>query len=149
MREQAQRSLRRRDRRDHDELRAHTVSAWLMATMPFTQALLMVAVFTSLPPESSAWIRALTLVFPFVLYAALAEQDVRQLNASGHLRTAPWGLALIAPPLYLAVRGVRVRRATGAESWPMLVWAIAQACVLVTWWMLDPSGVSAVLNFFS
>jgi len=142
-------SPRRRHRRGDHELRAHTVSAWLMATMPFTQALLMVAVFTSLPAESSAWTRALTLVFPFVLYAALAEQDVRQLHASGHVRTAPWALAMITPPLYLAVRGVHVRRATGAESWPLLVWAVAQACVLATWWLLDPAGVAAVLATFS
>ncbi len=146
MREYAERSVRRRGRRDADGLRAHTVSAWLIATMPFTQALLMVAVFTSLPPESSAWTRALTLVFPFVLYAALAEQDMRQLNASGHLRSASWVWALFSPPIYLAVRGVRVRRATGVESWPLLVWAVAQACVLVTWWLLDPAAVDAVLT---
>lgn len=146
MRDRAAHSLRRHGRRNPDELRAHTVSAWLIATMPFTQALLMIAVFTSLPPESSAWTRALTLVFPFVLYAALAEQDVRQLNASGHLRSAPWVLALLSPPIYLAVRGVRVRRATGVESWPLLVWAVAQACVLVTWWLLDPAAVDALLN---
>jgi hypothetical protein len=80
-------------------LRVHTVSIWLMATMPLTQTLLIFWVFTSLPRESSAWTRALTVALPFVLYAALAGQDTRQLENSGHLRTSHWATALVTPLL--------------------------------------------------
>lgn len=127
-------------------LRVHTASIWLMATMPVTQALLIFWVFNSLPPESSAWTRALTVALPFVLYAALASQDNRQLEASGHLRTTPWMLAFVMPPLHLAVRGLRVARATGATPWPLLVWAVVQAVVVVVWWLVDPAAVQALIG---
>ena len=149
-------STRPRRRRDRDRAivsepleprqRVYTASVWLMATMPFTQALLIFAVFTSLPPESSAWTRGLTLVFPFILYAALAGQDTRLMALAGHLRTAPWVSALIVPPVYLAVRSARIGRTTGAIAWPLYVWLLAQATVFGTWWAVDPSGVLAVLE---
>jgi hypothetical protein len=127
-------------------LRVHTVSIWLMATMPFTQAMLIFWVFTSLPPESSTWTRALTVALPFVLYAALAGQDTRQLENSGHLRTAPWLTALLTPPVYLAIRGARVNRTTGASPWPLAVWLIAQLVVVGIWFALDPATVTALLQ---
>ncbi|MDO9590330.1 MAG: hypothetical protein Q7J04_04235, partial [Microcella sp.] len=105
--------------------------------------------FTSLPPESSAWTRALTVALPFVLYAALAGQDTRQLENSGHLRTAPWITALLTPPLYFAVRGVRVARSTGAAPWPLVVWAAAQLAVIIAWTTLDPGAVPQLLQLFS
>lgn len=126
-------------------LRVHTVSVWLMATMPLTQALLVFWVFSTLPAESSAWTRALAVAFPLVLMGALAGQDTRLMELSGHLRTAPWLTAVLAPPLYLGVRGVRVARTTGAVPWPLVVWAIAQLGVLAVWSALDPEGVRAVL----
>ncbi|WP_439565080.1 DUF2510 domain-containing protein [Microcella sp.] len=126
-------------------LRVHTVSVWLMATMPVTQALMIFWVFSTLPAESSAWTRALTVIFPLVLMGALADQDTRLMERSGHLRTAPWITAVLAPPLYLGVRGVRVQRTTGAASWPLVVWAATQLGVLVTWSLLDPEGVQTVL----
>jgi hypothetical protein len=126
--------------------RVYTASVWLMATMPFTQALLIIAVFTSLPPESSAWTRGLTLIFPFILYAALAGQDTRLMALAGHLRTAPWVTALLVPPVYLAVRSARVRRTTGAIAWPLYVWLLAQATVIGIWWAVDPAAVLAVLE---
>ncbi|OYX53411.1 MAG: hypothetical protein B7Y93_07705 [Micrococcales bacterium 32-70-13] len=126
-------------------LRVHTVSVWLMATMPLTQAMLVFWVFSTLPAESSAWTRALAVVFPLVLMGALAGQDTRLMELSGHLRTAPWLTAVLAPPLYLGVRGVRVARTTGAVPWPLIVWAIAQLGVLAVWSGLDPEGVRAVL----
>ena len=127
-------------------LRVHTASIWLIATMPLTQALLIYWVFSSLPPESSAWTRALTVALPIVLYSALAGQDARQLDSSGHLRTAHWILALIAPPLFLAVRGIRVMRATGSAPWPLIVWAAVQAGVIAVWWALDPGAVQQLLQ---
>ncbi|MBR21231.1 MAG: hypothetical protein CMF57_02105 [Leifsonia sp.] len=126
--------------------RVYTASVWLMATMPITQALLIFAVFTSLPPESSAWTRGLTVIFPFILYAALAGQDTRLMALAGHLRTAPWVTALVVPPVYLAVRSVRIGRTTGAIAWPLYVWLVAQAAVIGTWWALDPAGVLATIE---
>ena len=127
-------------------LRVHTVSVWLMATMPLTQALLVFWVFSTLPAESSAWTRALAVAFPLVLMGALAGQDTRLMALSGHLRTAPWVTAVLAPPLYLGVRGVRVARATGAVPWPLVVWAVTQLGVLAAWYALDPEGVQAVFR---
>lgn len=129
------------DPRNPLRLRVHTVSVWLIASMPVTQALLVFWVFSTLPAETSAWTRALAVVFPLILSAALATQDRRLMEASGHLRTAPWGAALLAPPVYLAVRGVRVARATGARSWPLVVWLSAQLSVLTVWFVLDPAAV--------
>ncbi|UTT62563.1 DUF2510 domain-containing protein [Microcella humidisoli] len=130
-------------------LRVHTVSVWLMATMPLTQALLVFWVFSTLPAESSAWTRALAVVFPLVLMGALAGQDTRLMELSGHLRTAPWITAVLAPPLYLGVRGVRVQRTTGATPWPLAVWLGAQLAVVATWFALDPEGVLAVVRAVS
>jgi len=130
-------------------LRVHTASIWLIATMPLTQAMLIYWVFSSLPPESSAWTRALTVALPVVLYSALASQDTRQLESSGHLRTAPWIFALIAPPLFLAVRGVRVYRATGSAPWPLIVWTVVQVAVIAVWWVFDPGAVQQLLQTFA
>ncbi|MFN4002951.1 DUF2510 domain-containing protein [Microcella sp.] len=130
-------------------LRVHTVSVWLMASMPLTQALLVFWVFSTLPAESSAWTRALAVVFPLVLMGALAGQDTRLMELSGHLRTAPWITAVLAPPLYLAVRGVRVQRTTGAAAWPLAVWVGAQLAVIATWFAIDPEGVLAVIRAVS
>jgi hypothetical protein len=130
-------------------LRVNTVSVWLMATMPLTQALLVFWVFSTLPAESSAWTRALAVVFPLVLMGALAGQDRRLMELSGHLRTAPWITAVLAPPLYLGVRGVRVQRTTGATPWPLAVWLGAQLAVVATWFALDPEGVLAVVRAVS
>jgi len=129
--------------------RVHSVSVWLMATMPVTQALLVLWVFSTLPAESSAWTRALAVVFPFVLTAALAGQDARLLQISGHHHPAPWITALFAPPVYLAHRGVRVARRTGAQPWPLAVWVVAQLSVLATWWALDAEAVQAVFSAIS
>ncbi len=129
-------------------LRVHTVSIWLMATMPLTQAMLIFWVFSSLTPESSAWTRALAVALPFVLYAALAGQDTRQLETSGHLRTAPWITALLTPPVYLAIRGARVNRTTGASPWPLAVWLVVQLAVIGVWFALDPAGVLQLLQQF-
>ena len=136
-----------RSARNETGLRVHTVSIWLMATMPITQAMLVFWVFSSLPPESSAWTRALTVALPFVLYAALAGQDTRLMEASGHLRTAPWVFALLTPPIYLAVRGVRVARTTGSAPWPLYTWFVVQAGVIGVWWLVDPAAVLGLLGF--
>jgi hypothetical protein len=126
--------------------RVHTVSIWLIAMMPITQALLTYVVFTSLPAENSTWTRAFAIILPFVLYAALADQDSRLMASVGHIRTAPWMTALIAPPAYLAIRALRIGRTTGALPWPLVVWAVAQLAVIATWWLLDSDGLLAALD---
>ncbi len=146
--EMQQRTAQRTSARNPLGLRVHTASIWLMATMPLTQAMLIFWVFTSLPPESSAWTRALTIALPFVLYAALASQDTRQLEGSGHLRTVHWIAAFIAPPLYIALRGVRVSQATGAVPWPLFVWVAVQLAVIAVWWIIDPAAAQQSLNLF-
>ena len=142
-------TARRTTNRNPLGLGVHTASIWLMATMPLTQAMLIFWVFSSLPPESSAWTRALTIALPFVLYAALAGQDARQLDGSGHLRTVSWLAVLIAPPLYIALRGVRVARATGAAPWPLFVWLAVQLSVVVAWWIIDPAAAQQSLQLFA
>lgn len=126
--------------------RAHTVSVWLMATMPVTQALLMFWAFSTTAADSTPTTRALAIAFPFVLYAALAGQDSRLLTASGHRRTAPWIIALFAPPIYLAVRGARVARSTGSLAWPLMVWILTQLAVLGAWFVLDPGAPQTLLD---
>lgn len=129
------------DARNPLQLRIHTISVWLIASMPLTQALLVFWVFSTLPAESSSWTRALAVAFPLILSGALATQDRRLMELSGHLRTAPSILALVAPPVFLAVRGVRVARTTGARSWPLVTWLGSQFTVLTVWFVLDPAAV--------
>lgn len=127
-------------------LRVHTVSVWLIATMPVTQALLVFWVFSTLPVETSAWTRALTVIFPVFLTGVLAMQDRRLMELSGHLRTASTVLAVLLPPVFLAVRGVRVSRTTGARSWPLVTWIGAQLGVLTVWFLLDPATVIEIVR---
>jgi hypothetical protein len=122
---------------------------WLIAAMPVTQALVVFWVFTTLPLEASDWTRALALGFPVVLTAALAGQDSRLMVAAGHQRTAPWIVALIAPPAYLAVRGLRVMRTTGAGPWPLFGWLVAQAAVIGVWFAVDPTAMDSLLSLLA
>lgn len=124
--------------------RAHTLSLWLIATMPITQALVAQWVMSALPtssaPQVTMW---LGIALPFVLYAALASQDARQLSAAGHLCTVPWIVALVLPPVYVGVRGIIVARATGASPWPaLLTWGALQVIVAVVITLVDPSWLS-------
>ncbi len=135
-----------RSSRNPLHLRVHTVSVWLIAAMPITQALLVFWVFSTLPAEGLDWTRVLALVFPLVLTAALAGQDTRLLIADGHQRTAPWISALIAPPVYLAVRGLRVMRTTGAVPWPLVAWLVAQLAVFGVWFAVDPAAVESLVS---
>jgi hypothetical protein len=124
----------------------NTVSVWLIAAMPLTQALLVFWVFTAVPADGSFWARALAVAFPFVLTAALAGQDTRLLMAEGHARPAPWITALVAPPLYLALRGLRVMRSTGAIPWPFVVWLVLQLAVLAVWFAIEPGAVQSLIG---
>ncbi|MDX2026587.1 DUF2510 domain-containing protein [Microcella sp.] len=127
-------------------LRVNTVSIWLMATMPLTQALLVFLAFSAPVSDSSAMTRILAVTLPFVLTAALAGQDTRLMRAAGHSRTAPWITGLIAPPVYLAVRGVRIARTTGVPPWPLVVWIVAQLAVFAVWIAIDPTGVESLMG---
>jgi hypothetical protein len=129
--------------------RVNTVSVWLIATMPMTQALMVLWVFTTFPAEGSFLARVLAVAFPYVLTAALAGQDSRLMMAEGHARPAPWITALVAPPVYLALRGMRVMRRTGAFPWPFVVWLVLQLTVLAVWFAIDPGAVEALVGSLS
>ena len=129
--------------------RVHTSAVWLFALMPIMHALVLYYVVVELPDSLPLWTVLLALALPFVLYAAVAAQDARALGNDGHLETAAWGLALFLPPVYLAVRGVQVSRATGAAPWPLLFWVVAQTGVLAAWWYLSPESLMAVTTLFA
>lgn len=135
-----------RESRNPLHLRVNTVSIWLMATMPITQALLVLLAFSAPISEGSTVTRVLAIAVPYLLTAALAGQDTRLMRAAGHAQTAPWITGLIAPPVYLAVRGVRVAHSTGVPPWPLVVWIAAQLAVLGVWIALDPAGVQSLMG---
>ena len=119
--------------------------------MPAVQVLLYVAMATRYPVEAPPWTIALALLLPFLCYAGLAGVDARLLGEDGHLRVAPWGLAVVAPPLYLAARAARPRGGSPAHlfrrsAWsPLAIWAAVQAAVLGCWFLLAPASIAAVV----
>lgn len=124
--------------------RVHTSAIWLFAMLPIMHAAAVYYAITGLPSYAPFSSTLALLGLPFVLYAALAARDARALGDDGHLATAPWGLALIAPPVYLAVRGVQVSRATGAAPWPLFTWVLVQALVMAAWWFVSPETLTAL-----
>lgn len=124
--------------------RVHTSAIWLFALLPIMHAAAVYYAIAELPAYAPFSSVAALLGLPFVLYAALAARDARALGDDGHLSTAPWGLALIAPPVYLAVRGVQVSRATGAAPWPLFSWVLVQLAVLGAWWFVSPETLAAL-----
>lgn len=124
--------------------RAHTSAIWIMTAMPAVHLLLYVAMATRYPVDAPGWTVALALILPFVCYAGLADVDARQLGEDGHLRVAPWGLALVMPPLYLLVRAGLLAR-TRRSAWaPLVVWTAVQLAVLALGLLLAPSALAAV-----
>lgn len=128
--------------------RVHTSAVWLFALLPIMHAASLYYAVVGLPDAAPMWTLLLILALPFVLYAAVAAQDARALDNDGHLSTAPWGLALVAPPIYLAVRGVQVSRATGAAPWPLFFWVAVQAGVVAAWWYISPDTLQGVTTLF-
>lgn len=124
--------------------RVHTSAIWLFALLPVMHAAAVYYAITGLPAYAPYTSTLALLGLPFVLYAALAARDARALGDDGHLTTAPWGLALIAPPVYLAVRGVQVSRATGAAPWSLFTWVVVQAVVMAAWWFVSPETLAAL-----
>lgn len=127
--------------------RVHTAALWLIVTMPITQLLLLHWVLGILPATDPLLTLGLAVVLPFVLYGALAAQDGRLLAQSGHLSTAPWGLAMVLPPVYLGIRGIQVMRTTGTSPWaPIFVWGLLQAAAIYAWTILEPAELGVVLG---
>ncbi|GAA1702268.1 hypothetical protein GCM10009792_23160 [Microcella alkalica] len=124
--------------------RVNTSAVWLFVLLPVMHAASLYYAVTGLPQDAPLASMLMLLALPFVLYAALAARDARALGDDGHLSTAPWGLALIAPPVYLAVRGVQVSRATGSAPWPLFSWVLVQAAVVGTWWLVTPETLAAL-----
>ncbi|MEN9619824.1 MAG: hypothetical protein RL499_17 [Actinomycetota bacterium] len=135
--------------RNPKHVRVHTTSVWLIATMPLTHALVAYWLLTTLPADIPLWTRALILGLPLVLTAALAGQDVRLMKTSGHSITLPWIIAVVAPPIYLAVRGAHVWRNTGATPWPIVVWISTQLAVIAVWLTLDPTPAQTLVGVLS
>ncbi len=124
--------------------RTHTSAIWIMTGMPAVHLLLYVAMATRYPVEAPGWTVALALMLPFVVYAGLADVDARQLGEDGHLRVAPWGLALVMPPLYLLVRAGLLARTRGSAWAPLVVWTVVQLAVLALGLLLAPAALAAV-----
>ncbi|KQV24846.1 MULTISPECIES: DUF2510 domain-containing protein [unclassified Microcella] len=129
--------------------RVNTSAVWLFALLPIMHAASLYYAITGLPEAAPLSSVLMLLALPFVLYAALAARDARALGDDGHLSTAPWGLALIAPPVYLAVRGVQVSRATGSAPWPLFSWVLVQAAVVGAWWFVSPETLAALPNLIT
>lgn len=136
--------------RSHRELRnprhlpVNTVSVWLIATMPITQALMVLWAVTALPAASALWATAIAIVTSAILTAALASHDTRLMRSAGHARTAPLLTAIVAPPVYLGMRGLRALRATGVPPWPLVVWLATQLTVFGVWVTVEPAALQAV-----
>lgn len=127
--------------------RVHTASLWLIVTMPVTQLVLLHWVLGILPATDPLLTLGLAVALPVVLYGALAAQDARLLAQSGHLSTAPWGLAMILPPVYLGIRGIQVLRTTGTSPWaPILLWGVFQAAAIFAWTTLEPAELGVILG---
>lgn len=129
--------------------RVNTSAVWLFVLLPIMHAASLYYAVTGLPQDAPLSSVLMLLALPFVLYAALAARDARALGDDGHLSTAPWGLALIAPPVYLAVRGVQVSRATGSAPWPLFTWVLVQAAVVGAWWFFTPETLAALPSLLS
>lgn len=125
--------------------RVHTSAVWIMTAMPAVHLLLAVAMATQYPVDAPGWTVVLALLLPLICCTGLADVDARQLGEDGHLRVAPWGLALIAPPLYLLVRAALLARVSRAAWAPLIVWIAVQVAVLALGLLLAPAALAAVV----
>lgn len=138
--------------RSHRELRnprhllVNTAPVWLIATMPLTQALMVFVAVTALPAASALWATVIAIVVSGVLTTALAAHDTRLMRSAGHARTAPLLTALVAPPVYLGIRGLRVLRATGVPPWPLVTWLATQLTIIGVWLTIDAARAQALLT---
>lgn len=125
--------------------RVHTSAVWIMTAMPAVHLLLAVAMATQYPVDAPGWTVVLALLLPLICCTGLADVDARQLGEDGHLRVAPWGLALVAPPLYLLVRAALLARVRRAAWAPLIVWIAVQVAVLALGLLLAPAALAAVV----
>ncbi|WAB81042.1 DUF2510 domain-containing protein [Microcella daejeonensis] len=124
--------------------RTHTPAVWIMTTMPAVHLLLLVALATRFPVDAPVWTIGLALALPAVCAAGLAAVDGRLLGEDGHLRVAPWGLAVLLPLLYLIVRAAMLPRRRSAWA-PVLAGVVVLAAVVALGILLAPTAVAAVV----
>lgn len=109
-------------------------AAWSIALMPLAGMATNLGVGVA-QGFTTWWAIGIVTVLLWVLTVILARVDRRELDAWGFENTAsPW-LVLLTPPVYLAVRGNRVWKRTGAGFGPF--WASVAVIVFI------PVGLAA------
>jgi hypothetical protein len=131
--------------------RSNTVSSWFVALSPFYYA---IAFIIALPALASiagvavlGAIAAAVLVIPFAIALIFAISDFSALKKRGIPRPAAPGWMFLTPLVYLIVRTVRVRRATGKGSAPLWVWIAAWAVSSAIIGISTVQIIPAVTNF--
>jgi len=119
-----------------------TWAVWLFAALPVLHGALAWVVFGLLEPSDVGILRWVVLVGPILLYLVLAGLDRAVLVRNGQLDVAPIAYAIV-PPLYLAIRVVRMGVAALA---PLLVWVVLQAAVIAALAFALPQVWSALLG---
>ena len=119
-----------------------TWAAWLFAALPVLHLALAAVVFGVLQPSDASVVRWPVLLGPIIVYLVLAGLDRATLVRAGHLDVAPVAFAII-PPLYLAIRVVRMG---SAALGPLLVWVVLQAIVIAALIFALPQVWSALLG---
>jgi len=115
---------------------------WLFAAIPLLHLALAWLVLDVLQPSAPGGLRWVVLIGPIVVYLVLAALDRAILLRAGQLDVPPVAFAIV-PPVYLAVRVVRMGVAALA---PLLVWVVLQVAVVVTLIVAFPQVWSAILG---
>jgi hypothetical protein len=131
--------------------RSNTVSSWFVALSPFYYAIAFIIALPALASISGVIvlgsIAAAIIVVPFVIALIFAIVDFGALKKLGHPRPASPGWMFLTPLVYLIVRTVRVRRATGKGSAPLWVWIAAWAISSAIIGIATVQIIPAVMNF--
>jgi hypothetical protein len=132
-------------------LSPNTVSSWFVALSPFYYAIAFIIALPALASITSlvtlGAIAAAIVVVPFIIALVFAIVDFSALKGRGLPRPASPAWMLLTPLVYLIVRTVRVRRATGRGSAPLWVWIAAWAVSSAVIGVASVQIVPAVTNF--
>ena len=119
-----------------------TWAVWLFAALPVLHLALVWLVFGMLRPSDAGILRWVVLLGPIIVYLVLAGLDRAMLVRDGRRDAAPVAYAIV-PPLYLAIRVVRMGVAAVP---PLLVWVVLQAAVIAALAFALPQVWSALLG---
>jgi hypothetical protein len=132
-------------------LSPNTVSSWFVALSPFYYAIAFIIALPALASIASLTIlgeiAGAIIAIPFVIALIFAIADFSALKKRGLARPASPGWMFLTPLVYLIVRTVRVRRATGRGSAPLWVWIAAWAVSSAIIGVATVQIVPAVTNF--